>query len=233
MLAWLWTEAHQELISGIRYGEGVLGAIQARVLRGSAIDFYDWIGFVHHGLGEFAIDHGDPTLAPLSGIWSTQCNERFEQHKAAWRFIRGELCPVSGPEEIESLENAHEAVESSDKLEGCRTHYRQALSCFAGSDYANTGKEAISALESLAQVATGRNKTLGQLTDDLVSLAGLHVTHGAMISKLYVLTSDAGYRHALKEGQTPPTEAEARFILVTVSAYLNLCIPALRESGNT
>ncbi|MBK6519552.1 MAG: hypothetical protein IPG04_36820 [Polyangiaceae bacterium] len=186
----LWTEAHRRPFLQFPAGAEYPALVTRLLLTCEPGEFYDWVGHVHYGTRCSPVsDEYDEDLG-VASEWTAACNERFEQHKAAWRFIGGELCPVSGPEEVASLENAHEAAESSDKLEGCRTHYRSALSCFAASDYPNTGKEAISALESLAQVATGKNRTLGQLTDELESLASLHTTHGAMISKLYGPTSD-------------------------------------------
>lgn len=226
----IWTDGYRKSLTNFPNGTFEYDS-EALALHLSGPDFYDWIALVHHAIARetFHTDYG--AVIDLAKIWAEECNELLIAHKSSWRFVGDELFPATSEEEIQALGQARADVEDP-KLKECRTHYRSALQCFRSGDYPNTGKEAASALEALARMVTGKPEaTLGKLTEQLASLAGLHHTHGKMISTLYGLTSDGGYRHGLKPGQDPAGEAEARFILVSVSAYINLLTVALREKG--
>ncbi|MBI4801053.1 MAG: hypothetical protein HY796_00870 [Elusimicrobia bacterium] len=77
-------------------------------------------------------------------------------------------------------------------------------------DFANSIKESISSLESLAQILLGTKWTLGGLTKKLK----IHPCFCEGLNKLYGWTSDAGgIRHG-KSGKEPePSLEEARFML--------------------
>lgn len=230
LLRELWTEAHEQSILSFPSDSAYVASVRKLLDRNGPIGFYDWIGHVHYTLQRHLLGAEWDEQEVDPGTWKDLCNERFEKHKAAWRFVGDELCPVSSPEEVQSLELALLRTSSSARADMARLHLERAMRCFSGGDYPNTGKEAISALEALARTVTERSDTLGQLAGNLTKAAGLHPAHGKAISNLYGTTSDGGYRHALEEGKEP-TEEEARFILITVSAYLNLYIPALTERG--
>ena len=107
-----------------------------------------------------------------------------------------------------------------------RTHLTRALELFADRqkpDFRNSIKESISAVEALCQQATGDKKaTLGDALKRLKASATLHPTLETAFQKLYGYTNDAeGIRHALKEGSSL-TLADAKFMLVVSSAFINL-----------
>ena len=93
-------------------------------------------------------------------------------------------------------------------------------------DYRNAIKEAISAVESACQAVSGKQK--GTLPDCLKALKDkkpLHPAFEQALGKLYAFTSDeGGIRHALSEDATPPSYADAKFMIVASSAFVNyLC----------
>ena len=84
--------------------------------------------------------------------------------------------------------------------------------------YDSSIKEAVSALEALAQKITGEKKgTLGALIKKL----NLHPSLREAVSKLYGYTSDGGIRHAKKDGDPETDFDTAKFVIVTASALIN------------
>jgi len=105
---------------------------------------------------------------------------------------------------------------SAPRYSAANAHFSKAVSYIAGPspDWANAAKEAISAVESLAKVITGRaNDTLGDSIKHLRSGGKLPTPMDKMIEGLWGFASSApGIRHG---GTTPPavTEAEATFMV--------------------
>ena len=93
-------------------------------------------------------------------------------------------------------------------------------------DYRNSIKESISAVEATVKIIAGEKA--GGLSDALKILDEQVPMHGALregLLKLYGYTSDAGgIRHALLEEETIGFD-EAKFMLVTCSAFVNYLIP--------
>ncbi len=60
----------------------------------------------------------------------------------------------------------------------------------------------------------------------------LHSVLKGGLEKIYGWTSDdGGIRHALMEGDTPPTFADAKFMLVACSALMNYLTTKAAENG--
>lgn len=165
-----------------------------------------------------------PELSRLANpvMW----NVVLERENSAYRLVSGLLVPVTNDHELSSLTtaaqnlhpfpNAHEHLSKAAQLLGDRLN----------PDYANSIKESISAIESLCQTLTGKPKaTLG---DALKYLEDQGIIHGALkatFSALYGYTSDAaGIRHGKGFGEDRPDQADARFILITCSAFINYVI---------
>lgn len=95
-------------------------------------------------------------------------------------------------------------------------------------DYRNSIKEAISAVEALSKIVTGKPKA--SLGDALTILEQRGEIHGALktsFSALYGYASDAdGIRHAMLEEPSIGQE-DARLMLVVCSAFTNYVIAKL------
>lgn len=158
------------------------------------------------------------------------CNTLLEKELSAYRFVNGQITRITEAVEIESIEKA---LESTDQL--VSKHLRRALELLSdrtSPDYRNSIKESISAVECLAAKIVGADKgTLGQLLKKVDERIGLHSALKSAFDKLYGYTSDeSGIRHALME-QDKVDFDDAKFMLVTCSAFVNYVEGKLRETG--
>jgi len=151
------------------------------------------------------------------------CNHALKREKAGYRIINGEIVQITAEEEIAEIE---EAIQVSTKLKPVNTHLSSALSLLANRenpDYRNSIKESISAIESLASIITGEEKTtLGKALSIIEDKYKLHGALKSAFSSLYGYTSDSGgIRHSLLEDDIEVTFEDAKFMLVACSAFVN------------
>ncbi len=154
-------------------------------------------------------------------------NECLKREYVGYRFIDGQLTPISDDIEIETINQAlgcaYEAVyihlSKANKL----------LSDRDTPDYENSIKESISAVEALCEILTGikgREATLGRMLKKLEdSDVEIHAGLKSAFNTLYGYTSDAnGIRHAGDIGGPASTFDEAKYMLVSCSAFINYLI---------
>jgi hypothetical protein len=155
-----------------------------------------------------------------------ESNDYMAREGAAYRFVGDEIAPITDDNEIQAIEQA-----MADAPRAVAVHLDAALGFLSdrdNPDYRNSVKESISAVESAAKILTGDPKaTLGQGLKKLPQ--PLHPAFQGAVSQLYGYTSDkGGIRHALLD-EPNVDAAEARFMLVACSAFINF----LKErSGN-
>jgi len=99
-------------------------------------------------------------------------------------------------------------------------------------DYRNSIKESISAVEALCRRLDGdQHAKLGAALSALEKRSVMHPALKSAFSSLYGYTSDSnGIRHALLEESTL-TNADARFMLVSCSAFINYVIDSVKISA--
>jgi hypothetical protein len=158
------------------------------------------------------------------------CNEIFEQEKVGYRFVSGKITAIVDELEIGSLE---QTLGASDMFAGAKSHISRALELYSDRkcpDYRNCIKEAISAVESVCKVISGKKGAT--LSDAIKVIDGRHTIHPALkesLLKLYGYTSDKeGIRHALMSDPNVG-HAEAKFMLVGCSAFCNYMIEQCAE----
>lgn len=172
---------------------------------------------------EFILPYIENTMLPIRyGELINDLNSEFERHNFAYRIIDGRLEEITSHKEIESIEEA-----LTNPIVGVKTHLKTALEKLSASqkepDYRNSIKEAISAVECLCRTITGEN-TLGKALNELerrgIFFNGVFKSG---LEKLYAYTCnpDSGIRHALLDETNNPTGAEAIFMLVSCSAFIN------------
>lgn len=158
-------------------------------------------------------------------------NRILERENSAYRFISGKITPITSNDEIEEIEKA---ISAPDNYSGVRTHLQTSLGHLTdreNPDYRNSIKESISAVESLTKKLVGDDKaTLGQALKILETKHNLHASLKSAFMTLYGYTSDAGgIRHALLDNTAAPTKADARFMLICCSAFINFAIDSIED----
>jgi hypothetical protein len=183
-----------------------------------------------YSLLEFIYQHA-PEVDNNSDDFIFMCNEAFTRENSAYRFVDGLLTPITSKYEIEEIERA---ITDSDQYAGVRTHLQTSLRFLTDKqnpDYRNSIKESISAVESLAKKLVDDEKaTLGQALKVLEKHHNLHPSLKTAFSALYGYTNDAsGIRHSLMDNESALTQADARFMLICCSAFINFAIDSTKS----
>lgn len=157
-------------------------------------------------------------------------NSYLERENSGYRIINKKFAPITSQEEADEVESA---IADCDQFQGVKTHLTSALSLMSNRekpDYRNSIKESISAVESLSkQISNDQSGTLGSVLKDLEKNKKLHPALKNAFSSLYGYTNDAdGIRHALMD-VTNLTKADARFMLVCCSAFINYYIEGTKS----
>ncbi|UOF21938.1 AbiJ-NTD4 domain-containing protein [Pseudomonas syringae] len=183
---------------------------------------------------EFIITHAPNLNSKDDELTSSEdfineCNTTLRVENSAYRIVGGRVMQITSAEEVSEINSAIAA----NGFAGVNTHIRTALTMLTdreNPDYRNSIKESISAVESLAKQLTGNPRAT--LTPALSELERSHSLHPALknaFSSLYGWTSDAhGIRHALMDVSNL-TYADARFMLITCSAFINFAIDSTKD----
>lgn len=153
-----------------------------------------------------------------------QMNSVFEREYVGYRFINGEISPISDEFEIRAINEAIDNIHENVKIHISKAN--SLLSNRENPDYENSIKESITAVEAMAEIITGENGKSASLGNMLKKLkdSGIYI-HKALeeaFNKLYGYTSDAsGIRHAGEIGGPNSTFDEAKYMLVACSAFVN------------
>jgi hypothetical protein len=176
--------------------------------------WYEVLDFVEFVAGRYSD-------ANVGGRIRDGSNLILEREMAAYRFVGGYITEITSSDEIEAVETALNSVK-----QGPKTHLNAALTLLSDKsnpDYRNSIKESISAVEGVVNELAGTtNKSLGDALKKID--VPLHPALDSALNKLYGYTSDAqGIRHALMD--EPDLDfADAKFMLVTCSAFVNLLL---------
>ena len=162
------------------------------------------------------------------------CNGVLEQELSAYRFVGQKIVCITSQEEISEISSI---LKQGTFPSIVQIHLQSSIELMnnrVNPDYRNSIKEAISAVEAFCIVTTENNKaTLGQALKRMESDDTLNL-HPALLKafeKLYGYTSDSsGIRHSLIEEPNLSLE-DARFMLVTCSAFLNYLREKLIKGG--
>lgn len=148
------------------------------------------------------------------------CNIIFQRENSAYRFVDEVITEITNEDEIKSIEDGINAP-----LEKAGLHLKEALillSNRAHPDYRNSIKESISAVEAVCRHITGEST----LDRALLKLKNKRIIIPDMLEdgmkKLYYFTNgEAGIRHALMDESISIDFEEAKYMLVTCSAFVN------------
>ncbi len=151
------------------------------------------------------------------------CNKYLKTEMAAYRFVDGTLVEINSKEEILEIEYA---LNNSDQFKSVREHLKQAISLYSDKqkpDFRNSIKESISAVESLAKNISGDDKAaLGKALAIIEKKHKIPQSLKLAFNQLYGYTSnEGGIRHGLSDNDIDIDMEEARFMMVTCSAFIN------------
>lgn len=151
-------------------------------------------------------------------------NALFESEKSGYRFVNGELIPITNNEELTTIEEA-----GSTLFDSVNEHIKKASSLYSNistPDYENSIKDSICAVEAICCIITeNKNVTLGEALKQLESKGvKLHKALLSSMSSLYGYTSDeGGIRHGSIDF-TGATSEDAKYMLIACSAFVNYLI---------
>jgi hypothetical protein len=164
----------------------------------------------------------------LKSKFKLECNKILAREYSAYRFIEEQICEISSKEEINEIE---EAINSP--LITVNLHLQTALRHLSNRDnpdLRNSIKESISAVETICILIVGKNKaSLGQALNYIKNQSNTTISIPDNLidafKKLYDYASqDNGIRHSLLEEPPKLTFADARFMLIACSAFVNYLV---------
>ena len=215
----IWADFYNHRIDEVpRYHSGnidTIGTINYIKLKFNASQWYDKYNLIEY-LSNF---HSMNLVIDFDSA----CNGALKRELAGYRIIDSKVVQITSEEEVAEIE---EALTDSSEWKPVNTHLSTALKYFSdrkNPNYRNSIKESISAVESLCAIITKNKKaTLG---DALKIIESKYKIHGALKSafaSLYGYTSDSGgIRHKLLEDDIEVSMEDAKFMLVSCSAFIN------------
>jgi hypothetical protein len=205
----LWDEYYKQPIDDRpEHPHSILDHIRERFFSSEWGEVYEFVEFV----AQLFHKYKDLELA---------INYALEREHAGYRLVNGVVTDITHPEEIATLDEALK----DDTYSGVTKHLQTALEHFSrrdNPDYRNSIKESISAVEAMVQIIAQKpNASLGDAFKTLESKKKLHTALRKGFDNLYGYTSDGdGIRHAMID-EPDLTAADARYFLVSCSAFVN------------
>lgn len=166
---------------------------------------------------EYVDDNNPYGFDKKKDIFIEKINNIFLKENVNYRIVNGLITDIVSKEEIKSIE---ETIENREKV--VSDHFQKALKLlYKSKDYDNSIKESITAVEAMCQIISGNDKaTLGDGLKEIK--VEIHPALKSAFNKLYGYTSDAnGIRHANGIGEGNSTFSEAKYMLVSCSAFIN------------
>ena len=150
-------------------------------------------------------------------------NKVLEREVSGYRIVNKKVVQITSENEIAEIE---EALNKGERFSSVNAHLSRALHLLAdrnNPDYRNSIKESISAVEALCKIIiVDDNATLGKALNEIEKKVELHKALKTAFSSLYGFTSDAGgIRHSLLENNLRLKFEDAKFMLVSCSAFIN------------
>ncbi len=221
---WLWFEFFKRPSDTLPpYPERIYPEIRQWFFQAKWYELYDFM--------EFVAGNGEP---PAQDSFVRLANYVLEREVSGYRLIDSVVTPITNRTETGEIDGAVDAAQKAG-LSGVTEHLHTALEMLSdrkNPDYRNSVKESISAVESLARIIAGDGKAeLSQALKVIESKASLHGALRKGFLALYGYTSDqGGIRHALLEAPTVDF-ADAKYMLVTCSAFVNFLISRASQAG--
>ncbi|MCI6932112.1 MAG: hypothetical protein MR765_03070 [Tenericutes bacterium] len=172
-----------------------------------------------------SVDQINPYIYKYEFQVVARCNKTFIEENVNYRIVNNIITDLVSENEIKEIDNV---INNKNKV--VSNHVEKALELlYQSKDYDNSIKESISAVEGMCQILTGNdNATLGDCLKKLKE--SIHPAMKDAFLKLYGYTSDAnGIRHANGLGEGDSTFAEAKYMLVSCSSFINYLSESIKK----
>ena len=206
------------------YHSGTMKCIRTRYMKMKYNQVYDFSEFI---LSHF-LWHHDNGLNYIENL-----NFALQREFSGYRLVAGCITPITSKDEIEAIE-----VATITPMSTVNEHILTAnkyLSNKDDPDYRNSIKESISAVESICKkIVNDPDTTAGKALNKIEEQGKIKINPDMKdaFKKLYHYTSDSGgIRHSLADGKTPPDFDDAKFMLVSCSAFVNYLVSKADKSG--
>lgn len=154
-------------------------------------------------------------------------------HRAAYRVVDGDtIAPFATDEEGATTQRALDELRAAG-MDGARSHLRNAMSSLTAGAWADSVRESIHSVESVARTIASGTKTLGPALTVIENRLGMHNALKSGFGSIYGFTSDAGgIRHALLDkGNADVDEVDAMFMLGACASFVTYLIQKKRAAG--
>jgi hypothetical protein len=224
MITLLWNSYFKIPIDTIQGNRRDLAALRQQYF---GIPWYEVYNFI-----EFVADKYDD--AAVNQKFIEACNQVLEREKSGFRFVGKQVTPITDEKEVAEIEEA-----LASPFKAVSTHLENALKLMSDKkspDFPNSIKESISSVEAMCRIICGENLTLGRALDKIEKEGKIEL-HGALkeaFDKLYGYASSAeGIRHAhgLLEGKSNLSLEDAKFMLISCSAFVNYLMVKASKAG--
>jgi len=169
-------------------------------------DFIEYISEIHYGVPSDFYD---------------SINKILKEEMSGYRFVNNYIAPIIDEVEIEAVEEAL-VIEYN----GAKRHLSNALEFLSdreNPDYPNSIKESISAVEAVAKEITGKNTDLSKCLKAMD--LDLNKQFKTAMDNMYGWTcKEDGIRHGHTGEELKTSFEEAKYMLVTCSAFVNYMI---------
>jgi hypothetical protein len=154
-------------------------------------------------------------------------NQVLEEEMSGYRFVDNYIAPIIDEIEIKEVEEALDC-----KYTPVRQHLSNALELLSdrkNPNYQNSIKESITAIESVAKIITGKETDLANCLK--VMDIDLNKQFKTSMTNLYGWTcKEDGIRHGHTKEELKTSFEEAKYMLVSCSAFVNYLIA--KSQGN-
>lgn len=185
-------------------------------------EIYDFIEFVAN----------EKSVSNKSKNFQSEINNILEREISSYRFIDGIITEITSDEEIKAID---EVIQLYDFFITVTEHIKTALKHLADRkkpDYRNSIKESISGVEGLCKlIAKDKNADLHKALKKIEKKLKFAPALKSGLSKIYgYASSEGGIRHALSE-ETDIDFEDAKFMLVSCSAFIHYLILKANKAG--
>jgi len=175
-------------------------------------DFIEYISKIYH-------------KEELNIQFRKEVNQVLKEEMSAYRFVDNYIASIIDEVEIGELEEALEC-----KYTPVRQHLSNALELLENSNYQNSIKESITAVESVAKIITGKETDLANCLK--VMDIDLNKQFKTSMINLYGWTcKEDGIRHGHTGEELKTSFEEAKYMLVSCSAFVNYLIAKNKDNS--